>query len=41
MTVYRFRRWLGVGPDEPRGVIVATLIVAILVILAVAAGFRP
>lgn len=37
----RLRKYLAVGPDEPAGAIVATLIVAILVILAVAAGFRP
>lgn len=37
----RLCKYLAVGPDEPAGAIVATLIVAILVILGVAAEFKP
>ena len=41
MTIYRFRRFLAVGPDEPRAAIAGTIILAILIILAVSAGLRP
>jgi hypothetical protein len=37
----RFRRFLAVGPHEPAAAVIGTLILAILIILGVAAGFRP
>lgn len=37
----RLRRYLAVGPDEPRAAVIGTLIFAIIIILAVAAGLRP